>query len=153
MSKDTLPYLLGAVPEDRLALIKEERELRRQLKLYERREREASYVGSSELSKSLQLIDEAKSVGLLSNDLDASTPAKARQQLEAAQRWTPSAPNNPLREKSQLELTTELDRARLEYNELYDAQVRARQFQLEGELFAEAIGEQSERLLIRPDKV
>ncbi|WP_245664352.1 DUF3732 domain-containing protein [Candidatus Propionivibrio aalborgensis] len=144
--KDTLPYLLGAVPEDRLALIKEERELRRQLKLYERREREASYVGSSELSKSLQLIDEAKSVGLLSNDLDASTPAKARQQLEAAQRWTPSAPNNPLREKSQLELTTELDRARLEYNELYDAQVRARQFQLEGELFAEAIGEQSERL-------
>ena len=40
----------------------------------------------------------------------------------------------------------ELDRARLEYNELYDAQVRARQFQLKGELFAEAIGEQSERL-------
>lgn len=49
--KDTLPYLLGAVPEDRLALIREERELRRQLKLFERREREASSVGSSELSK------------------------------------------------------------------------------------------------------
>lgn len=144
--KDTLPYLLGAVPEDRLGLIQEERELRRQLKLYERREREAASVGSSELSKSLQLIDEAKLVGLLQNDIDASTPAKARENLEAAQHWTPSAPKNSPGEKSQLELMTELDRARLEYKELYDAQVRARQFQLEGEHFAEAIGEQAERL-------
>jgi len=144
--KDTLPYVLGAVPEDRLALIHEERELRRQLKLYERREREASSVGSSELSQSLQLIDEAKVVGLLPSDLDASTPASARQHLESAQRWTPSTSEISLEEKSQVQLNMELDRARLEYNELYDALVQARHFQFEGDEYAEAIGEQADRL-------
>lgn len=144
--KDTLPYLLGAVPEDRLALVREERGLQRQLKLYERREREASYVGSSELSQSLQLIDEAKAVGLLPAGLDASTLPKARQHLEVAQQWIPSAPGFSTGEKSQLELNLELDRARLEYNELYDALVQARNFQLESKGFEEAIGEQAERL-------
>lgn len=144
--KDTLPYLLGAVPEDRLALVHEERDLQRQLKLYERREREASSVGSSELSQSLQLIDEAKAVGLLPAELDASTLLKARQHLDVAQHWTPSAPGLLTGEKSQLELSLELDRARLEYNELYDALVQARNFQFESEGFEEAIGEQAERL-------
>ena len=144
--KDTLPYVLGAVQEDRLALIHEERDLRRQLKLYERREREAASVGSSEQSQILQLIDEAKAVGLLPSNLDASTSAKARLHLESAQHWSPSTPGDLLGGKSQLQLNMELDRARLEYNELYDALMQARHFQLEGEEFANAIEEQAARL-------
>lgn len=144
--KDTLPYLLGAVPEDRLALAQEERELRRQLKLHERRYREASAVGSSESSKGRQLIDEAVAVGLLSPNVDASTPAKARQQLELAQQWKPNPQIEEATVKSQLELNIELEATRQEYKEVYDELVKVRSFEFERAQFSETIGEQTERL-------
>jgi hypothetical protein len=145
--KDSLPYLLGAEPEDRLALAREERELRRSLKLLERRTRELSAVGSAELSQCKQLVDEARSVGLISQNEDASTIERARALLESAKNWSPSTSSHKNGgESSQLELNVQLDRARLEYGELYDALVQARNFELESRRFDEAIGEQAERL-------
>lgn len=145
--KDSLPYLLGAEPEDRLTLAREERELRRTLKLYERRAREVSAVGSAELSQCNQLVDEARSVGLISQDADATTLEKARAYLERAKNWSPTnSPKDNADEGSQLELNIQLDRARAEYGELYDALVQARNFELESRRFDEAMGEQAERL-------
>ena len=145
--KDSLPYLLGAEPEDRLALVREERELRRSLKLYERRAREVSAVGSAELSQCKQLVDEAKSVGLIPPEADASTLDQARAHLERAKNWSPNTvsslePSN----ESQLELNIKLDRARSEYADLYDALIQARSFELEAKRFDQAVGEQADRL-------
>lgn len=144
--KDTLPYLLGAVAEDRLALAHEERELRRQLKLHERRAREAAQIGSNEFSQSLQLVEEAKFVGLISRGEDISSTEKIRKLLEIAQGWSPTYQTNLAEGESQLELNIQLDRARFEYNTLYDRLVQARNFELESGNFAEAVGEQADRL-------
>lgn len=145
--KDSLPYLLGAEPEDRLALAREERELRRKLKLYERRAREVSAVGSAELSQCNQLVDEARSVGLIPQGADATTLEKARAHLERAKNWSPTnSPEDNADEGSQLELNIQLDRARAEYGELYDALVQARNFEFESRGFDKAMGEQAERL-------
>lgn len=145
--KDSLPYLLGAEPEDRLALAREERELRRSLKLHERRVREVSAVGSAELSQCNQLVDEARSVGLIPQDAEATTLEAARAQLEWANNWSPTnAPQGITDEGSLLELNIQLDRARAEYGEFYDMLVQARNFALESRRFDETIGEQAERL-------
>lgn len=145
--KDSLPYLLGAEPEDRLALAREERELRRILKLHERRAREVSAVGSAELSQCKQLVDEAKFVGLIAQTAEVATLAQAREQLDRAKNWSPTSSSNiEANEESQLELNIQLDRARTEYAELYDALVQARNFELEAKRFDDAIGEQAERL-------
>ena len=145
--KDSLPYLLGAEPEDRLALAREERELRRTLKLYERRSREVSAVGSAELSQCKQLVDEAKTVGLVPPDADAATVEAARALLERAKNWSPTtALTVNADSQSQLELNIQLDRARAEYAEIYDALVQARNFELESGNFDAAVGEQAERL-------
>lgn len=145
--KDSLPYLLGAEPEDRLALAREERDLRRTLKLHERRAREVSAVGSAELSQCKQLVDEAKSVGLIPQNAEATTLDLARAHLDRARNWSPTdASNVETNEESQLELNIQLDRARAEYAELYDALVQARNFELEAKRFDEAVGEQAERL-------
>lgn len=145
--KDSLPYLLGAEPEDRLTLVREERELRRSLKLYERRAREVSSVGSAELSQCNQLVDEARSVGLIPQDADATTLEKARAHLERTKNWTPTnSPKDNADDGSQLELNIQLDRARAEHGELYDALVQARNFEFESRRFDEAMGEQAERL-------
>ncbi|EPD38686.1 hypothetical protein HMPREF9701_03447 [Delftia acidovorans CCUG 274B] len=145
--KDSLPYLLGAEPEDRLALVREERELRRSLKLYERRAREVSAVGSAELSQCKQLVDEAKSVGLVPAEADALTLDQARAHLERAKSWSPNTVSNlEASNDSQLELNIQLDRARAEYSDLYDALVQARSFELEAKRFDQAVGEQADRL-------
>lgn len=145
--KDSLPYLLGAEPEDRLALVREERELRRSLKLYERRAREVSAVGSAELSQCKQLVDEAKSVGLVPPEADASTLDQARAHLDRAKSWSPNAVSSlEGSNDSQLELNIQLDRARAEYSDLYDALVQARSFELEAKRFDQAVGEQADRL-------
>ncbi|RQV78354.1 DUF3732 domain-containing protein [Burkholderia anthina] len=144
--KDTLPYLVGAVPEDRLALVQQEREVKRQLRLYERRQREASSVGSSELSQSAQLVNEAKAVGLLGGDSDAATLARSRALLEEALQWKPGALQSRDAGVSQLELNIQLDRARAEYSELYDSLIQARLFELESQNFTEAVSDQAGRL-------
>lgn len=144
--KDTLPYLLGAVPEGRLALAQEERELRRKLSLCERRNREAQLVGSESSDQCRQLISEAKAVGLLSDDALASTATDARMLLASVQTWEPSKLVEPTDQLSQLELNNRLERIRSEYKLLHDEFVRARNFELESEQFASAVGEQGERL-------
>jgi len=144
--KDTLPYLVGAVPENRLALVQQEREARRQLRLYERRQREASSVGSAELSQSAQLVSEAKAVGLLGNDSDASTLERSRTLLQEALQWKPRAIQARADGAAQLELSIQLDHAREEHSELYDSLIQARFFELESQHFTDALSEQAGRL-------
>lgn len=71
--KDTLPYFLGAIDEDRLlkqALLDQARRLLRQL---ERQLREAEVVDSSSYPRAQALLDEAKQVGLVDERTIATT--------------------------------------------------------------------------------
>lgn len=63
--RDTLPYFLGAVPEDQLARRQELRQARRRLKLLERRLRDAEAVRGDGMSRAAGLLLEAQAVGLL----------------------------------------------------------------------------------------
>jgi hypothetical protein len=63
--KDTLPYFLGAVDEDRLLKQAQFDEARRQLRQLERQLREAEALDSNTFPRARALLDEAKEVGLI----------------------------------------------------------------------------------------
>jgi hypothetical protein len=63
--RDTLPYFLGAVDEDRLLKQAQLDQARRHLRQLERQLREAEAVDSSTYPRAQALLDEAKQVGLI----------------------------------------------------------------------------------------
>lgn len=63
--KDTLPYFLGAIDEDRLLKQAQLDQARRQLRQLERQLRDANAVDSSSFPRAQALLDEAKQVGLV----------------------------------------------------------------------------------------
>lgn len=65
--KDTLPYFLGIVNDDSLALEHERKTLSRQLVIEKRRLDESLSLRGGGLDRAISLISEAKEVGLLSN--------------------------------------------------------------------------------------
>jgi hypothetical protein len=67
--KDTLPYFLGAVDEDRLLKQSQLDEARRRLRQLERQLREAEALDTSTYPRARGLFDEAKQVGLIDDRL------------------------------------------------------------------------------------
>ncbi len=63
--KDSLPYFLGAIDEDRLLKLSLLDAAKRELRRLERQLREISNAGSDELLEARALLEEAKSVGLV----------------------------------------------------------------------------------------
>jgi hypothetical protein len=71
--KDTLPYFLGAVDEDRLLKQAQLEQARRELRQLERQFREAEALDSSTFPRATALLDEAKQVGLIDERTTALT--------------------------------------------------------------------------------
>lgn len=71
--KDTLPYFLGAIDEDRLLKQAQLDQARRQLRQLERQLREAEAIDSSSYPRAQALLDEAKQVGLVDERTVAAT--------------------------------------------------------------------------------
>lgn len=71
--KDTLPYFLGAIDEDRLLKQAQLDQARRQLRQLERKLREAETIDSSSYPRAQALLDEAKQVGLVDERTIATT--------------------------------------------------------------------------------
>jgi len=65
--KDTLPYFLGVVNDDSLALEQERKNLSRQLVIEKKRLDESLALRGGGLDRAISLISESKEVGLLSN--------------------------------------------------------------------------------------
>lgn len=63
--KDTLPYFLGAIDEDRLLKQSQLDQARRQLRQLERQLRDAEAIDTSSYPRAQSLLDEAKQVGLI----------------------------------------------------------------------------------------
>ena len=71
--KDTLPYFLGAIDEDRLLKQAQLEQARRRLRQLERQLREAEAIDSTSYPRAQALLDEAKQVGLVDERTAATT--------------------------------------------------------------------------------
>jgi len=113
---DTLPYFLGAVPEDHLSIEEELRRNERELKLLEREISErASIVGQGTV-KASALHREAVEVGLAESPDAIVDIAVLRERLEAIAEWKPGT----------IQANSAGDRLTQLQNEVYDLELRRR---------------------------
>lgn len=112
--KDTLPYFLGAIQEDRLKLESEFQRAKRELKLVQRELNEAESIVSERATKAESLISEAQQVGLISPEFTPTNFEETIEALEEAQNWSPTT--TPLLEDDHItDLRNELQEIRKEY--------------------------------------
>ena len=89
--KDTIPYFLGAISEDALALENERAVLKRKLTIERRRlEENRSLIGDG-LEQAIKLIGEARQVGLIdsSTQIDYQNHKEIFSLLKSVLNWTP----------------------------------------------------------------
>lgn len=143
--KDTLPYLLGAVGDERYEKVLALRRARRELKILERRIAEEEAIRGRDNSKSLTLLAEAQQAGVL-----PGTPAPEEfdeivAALQESLRWVPQTPeaqsNDSLRELQQ-----QRDEMLSEHDRLLSEIEAAKAFGLEQQGFSEEVTEQKHRL-------
>lgn len=144
--RDTFPYFLGAIPEDRLALEQELMRARRELKRAEQSFREAQALAGRGITKATGLFEEARQVGLLPQENETPTEIEdLRTALTQLADWTPSRPTFPNADR-----LTQLQEERRELQSELDIQteaIRAAQsFALEAEGYASESREQELRL-------
>jgi Protein of unknown function (DUF3732) len=143
--KDTLPYFLGAVPEDRLKLQQEVREERRRLRQLERRLQEAEALRGADASRAAGLLREAQAVGLLPAD---DLPTEVNDIIEMLQtvRFTMSGQQETQLGDQIRGLRQERVRLQQEYDRVQREIAEAEEFAAEGEGFVKVATEQRLRL-------
>jgi hypothetical protein len=89
--KDTLPYFLGAIREDSLALEQELRKAKRDLRLLQRQALEDEQIRGIGISRALRLLGEARQLGLIPADFNESLDDLTRisQVLTNVLEWKP----------------------------------------------------------------
>jgi hypothetical protein len=101
--KDTLPYFLGAVNENSLAIESEIAQLKKNLNRLVRENREAEKIKSEGTSQAYSLIDEAIEIGILEQSVNPQNQKEAFTFLEYVSKWefqplTVKAENSALKE-------------------------------------------------------
>lgn len=146
--KDTLPYFLGAVPDDYYERMQVLRRARRELKILERRLEDEESIQGRDNSRALSLLSEAVNVGII--DSAAAGPVVGEYEtildiLKSCLAWKPSSTHfdnsNALEELRQAGEDI-LDRITSLKNEV-DA---ARAFSLDQDSFSTEVSEQRNRL-------
>lgn len=89
--KDTLPYFLGAMKEDRLRILNELRSARRDLSRVKRRLNEAESITSESSDRAYALLIEAQQVGLAPAMLVPQDLNETLELLKATLAWQPSS--------------------------------------------------------------
>jgi lipase chaperone LimK len=87
--RDTLPYFLGAIQENELALEEQLTLARRQLRQLEAEQRQNEQIQGVGVTRARALVQEAASVGILSGQPLPGTMPELRVLMEEAMRWTP----------------------------------------------------------------
>jgi Protein of unknown function (DUF3732) len=85
--KDTLPYFLGAIQEDRLALQLDLRETRRKLGIAQNRLKEAEFVTTTKAIIAQNLLIEAQQVGLVDSNFIAKDTNDILEELKSTLEW------------------------------------------------------------------
>src|SRR5262249_52431069 len=132
--KDTIPYFLGAIQEDRLSLEQELARARRELKRAEQTLREAEVIKGDGVSKARGLYVEARQVGLLPEEVYPEGLEELRSRLQSLNRWTPGAAVFPGSERL-TQLQEELRALQFQDQEKANAVNAARTFAQEAEGF------------------
>jgi hypothetical protein len=143
--KDTLPYFLGAVAEDRLARQQELRQARRALANLERRLQEADLVRGEGLAKGTALLAEAVDVGIASSSPAPETAEAVIEQLTPIVAWSPQQTAEAAGDELDAlqQVRAELQR---EYRAVQEKIRSTREFMGEQRGFAEEMVEQRVRL-------
>ncbi|MBX9579946.1 MAG: DUF3732 domain-containing protein [Gemmataceae bacterium] len=143
--RDTLPYFLGAVPEDQLKVRQEYRDARRDLKMLERRLSEAQAVSGAGASRATAFVREAAAVGLLpAGAAPADVPAAVA--LLRTVRFTPAAEESSRVGEEVRRLRRERAELRQAHDRLHREIDEAEEFAAGGEGFAAVAAEQKARL-------
>ncbi|MCB5953349.1 DUF3732 domain-containing protein [Enterococcus sp. BWT-B8] len=87
--KDTLPYFLGIVTENSLALKSEKNQLNRKVNILKKSINEVELIEGNGFNKATELLEEAREVGLISNYSMSETLnySQVRNALEEATKW------------------------------------------------------------------
>lgn len=146
--KDTIPYFLGAISEEALALESERTVLNRQLTVERRRlEGNRSLMGGG-FERAIKLIGEARQVGLIdsSTQIDYQDYQEIFSLLQGALSWTPQMVNSG-REMDRLTfLQSKLQEVRNEYDDIGISLENARKFVGEASGYSSEAEHQKKRL-------
>lgn len=93
--KDTLPYILGAIREDKLILEQELNRTKRDLRKALDELHEAEQIKGQGITRGIGLIEEALRVGLLDSDDDKRDFENVKLKLESLKEWTPESASFP----------------------------------------------------------
>lgn len=143
--KDTLPYFLGAVGDDRYERLQILRHARRELRLLERRLAEEKAIKGRDNSRAVALFAEAQQAGVLSPGPTPQEFMELVEKLRQGLAWTPAA--NVFEENQTLtELQEQREQLLEEYRRLQQEIDAARAFAQEQAGFSREVYEQQGRL-------
>jgi hypothetical protein len=143
--KDTLPYFLGAVGDDRYERIQELRRLRREVRLLERRLAEEASLRGHDNSRALSLFAEAQQVELLTAPAAPDEFGELVEQLRGLLAWEPQTPQYE-GENTLTDLQNQREQLRSQARGLDREIEAAKAFALRQEGFSHEVVEQSHRL-------
>ena len=128
--KDTIPYFLGAINEEALALENERAVLKRRLTIERRRLEENRHLMGSGFERAVKLIGEARQVGLIdsSTQVDYQNYQEVFSLLQDTLNWSPQMVSSGSGMDRLTFLQSKLQEARNEYDEIGVSLDNARKF-------------------------
>lgn len=128
--KDTIPYFLGAISEEALALENERSILKRKLTLEKRKLEENRYLMGGGSERAISLIGEARQAGLIdaSTQIDYQNYREMYSVLQTAMNWSPSMIGSNSGMDRLTFLQSKLQEIRDEFDEIGSSLDNARKF-------------------------
>jgi len=144
--KDTLPYFLGAVDEDRIRIERELRNARREYKILLRQQKENELVVSDQLVRGQALLEEAKQVGLISKDANPQTTEQILDQLRDVSNWKPQGQVLPVVDDRISKLQIEISELRDLFRDVCEQITAAEEFIRKSNRYSQEASAQLARL-------
>jgi hypothetical protein len=158
--KDTLPYFLGSIQEDRLKQVQEYRIAKRELKLAQKVLEENEAISAESTSRAKALLAEAQQAEIVSMNINPQTKEELNNTLKGVLEWKPSFEGGVKSDQISA-LTQEVYNHRAEYQSIQNKIDAAETFAQEEQAFSSEAGEQRLRLesiklldseMVDPDK-
>jgi cell division protein FtsB len=144
--KDTLPYFLGAIQEDQLALEQQLERKRKEIKKLRRALHDAEAIQGRDMGRALALLTEASEVGLISTDNIASEQEAIIASLQEISSWLPSEGATFVNADTLSKLQDDIRDLRRQLSEKYEEIREAKVFANEAEGFTTEVHQQELRL-------
>jgi hypothetical protein len=143
--KDTLPYVLGAIREDKLILEQELHTLRRELRKAVDELQEAEEIKGQGTNRGISLMEEAVHVGLIQERTNEHDIESVKKKLEDVTDWNPEKLSFPGSDRL-VQIQNEERNLILQLNDKSDMIRAAKTFAQEAEGFESEINQQKIRL-------